>query len=117
MSNTGVEEGCPNLKSFQAEGPEFLRLRQSSSPRFPQGVTADHARRIGCQALPAFVLDTRPPSDSRLGIGKCFDVDGRLPENIEVVHFTQNILQLLEVVAPQTMQARQEILQCVSKTF
>src|SRR5260370_32942007 len=117
MRNAGVEEGCPNLKSFQAQGPEFLRLWQSGSPSLPQGVAAEHSRPVGFHALAALVLDTRPPSESRLGIRKCFEVDGRLPENVEVVHFTQNILQLFEIVAPRPVQARQEILHDISKTF
>ncbi len=48
---------------------------------------------------------------------KGFDLDGGLPENVEIVHLTQKILQIFKILAPSRVQGRQEILDRVAKTL
>ena len=45
---------------------------------------------------------------SRLGIGKSVDLNGGVPEHVEVVNFPKDILDFLEAAAPRLMQNRQE---------
>ena len=70
------------------------------TPHLPQGIFSHHLGAVTVDSATAFFENARMPARPRLGIFQDIQLQRSRPQNIEVVNFSQQVLQLLEVVAP-----------------
>ncbi len=78
---------------------------------------ADHFLAVTIQPLRAFFINLLAPTSAALGIGEDPDVDGHVPEHVQIVNIAEKILQFFQIAAPGGVFAWQKILHCVPETL
>jgi len=107
--NVRIKERRPGAKPGRGCILQRAVLRQFRAPYAPQGVWPSHPVTVFCQPLLAFFSDLLLPVQALL-VAKIAAPSQDRPEHIQVVHFTQQVLQLPQILAPPLMALGEEIL-------
>src|SRR5262249_37407564 len=107
----------PQLQARHRRRTKLWTRRQLLSPHTPQRVFADHFFSIAIDSLRAFFVQLLSPARATRWIGKCCNLNCSIPKHIKIVHFTYEILQLLNIASPGRVLFRKKILHRIAKAF
>src|SRR5947209_4488816 len=92
-------------------------LRKSGAPIVPDGIRARGFGAVFVDALVTFFLDAGVPEFTRGLVREHVALEGGVPENVEIVNFAEEVLQVLEVVAPKLVFLRKKIFDDIAEAF
>ena len=117
MSEIGIKSIRPELHAPRGKELDLLALRQPSTPDRPQRIGPDHFGAVVVDALGARGQNSLPPLSARMWIGKNMTRDGGGPEHVEIVNFTEQVLDLFEVIAPSLVLNREKVFYDVTEAL
>src|SRR6266851_5141325 len=117
MLEVRIKDFRPQLDAIGGDGLNLTALWQRGTPNVPERMSPDHFFAIQIDPRSPLGEDSGMPATSSYLIGK--DLAGRRsrPQHVQVMHFAEQILQILQIVTPGQMQFGQKIFDSVAKTL
>src|SRR5450631_1086812 len=117
VSEVWIQRLRPELHALRSNRVNLLALRQAGTPLVPQGIRTDRPLPIFVNPLRALVNDSRMPALARIFVWKYVARQRGGPQHVQIVHLSQQVLHVLQVVAPSLVLDGQKILDDVAKPF
>jgi hypothetical protein len=113
----GIEAVRPELHPARSQQLYLLALGQGSAPHSPERIGANHFGAVLIDALGALGEDPLVPVVAGTCIGKNLARNGRGPQHVEIVNFTEQILDFFEIIAPSLVLDGKKILYDITEAF
>ena len=119
MLEVGVQRRGPQLQAKQGGGLGLLPVGELAAPDLPERVFVlwHHFLAVSLDSLDALLLNSVLPAGAGSAVGEDVGGNGGGPENVEIVNLAQQVLHMLEIVAPGRVLLGQEVFDDVAKAF
>jgi hypothetical protein len=100
MRKVGIEAIRPKLHAAGSKYLDLFALRQASPPDLPERIFAEHFDAVGINTLGTLAKNYFVPALPRNRIGKNMTGNSRGPKHVEIVDFAEQVLDMLQIIAP-----------------